>query len=286
MRNPIVPIACMLFAGALIGCGSPAEHEATEVEALRLATLAEDPSDAAWHEAPAYSAELLVQDMVEPRLMEPSTSRLDVRAMTDGRELAVRLVWTDSTQNDLPGASRFSDGVAIQLPRLSTPDVPAPQMGEDSRPVDISYWRASWQAAVDGRKREINSLYPNARIDHYPFQAASLEPGSEEQQQMEDRYAPARALGNAMEWPEQAVQDLQAEGPGTLSPNEGLGSRGAGQRGEDGWEVVIVRPLPDGLGPGDRSQIAFAVWDGSHDEVGARKMRSVWIPLSIPGGEG
>jgi hypothetical protein len=43
--------------------------------------------------------------------------------------------------------------------------------------------------------------------------------------------------------------------------------------------VTIVRRLPAGLAPQVRSQIAFAVWEGSHNETGARKMRTGWIPL-------
>jgi hypothetical protein len=45
--------------------------------------------------------------------------------------------------------------------------------------------------------------------------------------------------------------------------------------------VIIVRPLPGGLTPAVRSQVAFAVWEGSKDEAGARKMRTGWIPLAL-----
>jgi hypothetical protein len=48
--------------------------------------------------------------------------------------------------------------------------------------------------------------------------------------------------------------------------------------------VVITRPLPAGLTPKSPSQIAFAVWEGSRQEAGARKMRTGWIPISIRGG--
>jgi hypothetical protein len=50
-------------------------------------------------------------------------------------------------------------------------------------------------------------------------------------------------------------------------------------RTREGWAVVIVRPVPDGLTPGARTVVAFAVWDGGRQEVGARKMRTGWIPL-------
>ena len=68
--------------------------------------------------------------------------------------------------------------------------------GQTGRPVEIAYWRADWQATLNGRKDTIQALYPNATVDHYPFEARSLTPGSDEQQQMARRYAPADAVGN------------------------------------------------------------------------------------------
>jgi len=43
--------------------------------------------------------------------------------------------------------------------------------------------------------------------------------------------------------------------------------------------------MPEGLTPKTPSQIAFAVWEGGAQEVGARKMRTGWIPLSIRGAQ-
>jgi DMSO reductase family type II enzyme heme b subunit len=77
------------------------------------------------------------------------------------------------------------------------------------------------------------------------------------------------------------VQDLLAEGPGSLSPAGETRSTGKGERTNTGWSVTIVRPLPAGLTPTVRSQVAFAVWEGSKDEAGARKMRTGWIPLAL-----
>ena len=103
-------------------------------------------------------------------------------------------------------------------------------------------------------------------------------------EEMAKRYAPARAAGNAMAGPRQsAVEDLIAEGPGTLSPAAKQQSSGAGKRTATGWTVMLVRPLPAPMAGGKRSQVAFAVWDGAHGEVGARKMRSVWVPISLEG---
>jgi hypothetical protein len=225
--------------------------------------------------------------MVEPRLLKPSVAEVRVRAITDGTRIAFRLEWADASKDDLPGAARFADACAIQLPATASGDIPAPQMGERGRPVRITFWRASWQAVVDGRGDTIKDLYPGATVDHYPFDAASLEKGSAAQKEMAARYAPARALGSAMAGPRQRpVEELVAEGPGTLSHAASAASDGHGKRTADGWSVVISRDLPPGISPGKRSQVAFAVWQGSDQEAGSRKMRTGWIPLAVEGRKG
>jgi DMSO reductase family type II enzyme heme b subunit len=276
----LYPLA--VAAALTLSCGETIVPPEVEVTAVHRDALPGDPGDAAWAVAPIYNAKLLLQDVVEPRLLETSTPEVRVQAVSDGERLALRLAWDDETRDDLPGAARFDDACAVQLPRTVTANVPDPQMGEKSKPVEVSYWRASWQAVVDGRGDTIQDLYPNAWVDHYPFEAAHLEPGSDDQRKMALRYAPARALGNDRAGPRDSpVEDLIALGPGSLSRADSAQSDGSGRRSGDGWEVVITRPLPNGLESGGRSVVAFAVWNGAGDEAGSRKMRSGWIPLAV-----
>ncbi len=281
MRNLYsIPIVLAMFAGA---CNRPAPR-ASEVTAIPTAKLPLDPADPQWQQAPEFVAKLQLQDLVEPRLMKASTPEVLVRAYTSGSEIAFRLEWQDAAQNDLPGAGRFLDACAIQIPKQIEPDLPDPQMGSASKTVEITYWRADWQASVNGRKDDIHSLFPNANVDHYPFEAHSLEPGSAEQKEFAQRYAPAAAVGNRRVGPREVpVEDLIAEGPGTLAPAPETKSRGKGVYGKQGWSVVLIRPIPSGLAPKTRTQIAFAVWEGSQQESGARKMRSGWFPLAVRG---
>lgn len=275
--------ALAVFAFALASCGR-APTFVPEVVVGAGTVLPADPGDPAWDRLPVHRAPLLLQDMVEPRLRVPSTSEVRVRAVSDGTRVAFRIEWDDAGPEDVPGPAKFSDACAVQLPARTEPDVPAPQMGEPGKPVEISHWRATWQAVVDGRPDDIHALYPGAATPHYPFDAASLAPGSREQAEMATRYAPARALGNTMAGPrDRPVEDLVAEGPGSLHPAAKPLSDGQGARTPSGWAVVISRPLPAGLAPGGRTQVAFAVWQGSSGEVGARKMRTAWTPMKLEG---
>lgn len=270
------------LGGGIAGCGRDQAPTSSEVVAVKVATIPRDGADPVWRRAPVCRVPLVLQDMVEPRLLKPSTPAVSVQAATDGVRLAFRVAWIDSTRDDLPGPAGFVDACALQLPALASADLPAPQMGEPGRGVQVTYWSSSWQAAVDGRKPDIHSIYPNAAVDHYPFEAASISGAA--QAEMATRYAPAMALGNFMAGDgKRAVQDLVAEGPGTLTAAQAASSDGKGGWTGAGWEVVISRPLPGDLEPAGRTQVAFAVWQGSRQEVGARKMRSVWTPLSLGG---
>ena len=279
-RASILVLASLALAGA--ACRPAAPVPSTEVVVALVGALPSDPSSGAWSGAAVHVATMIPQDMVEPRLLAPSTTAVRVQALSDGSRIAFRLEWVDPTRDETQGPALFSDACAVQLPSEIRADVPAPQMGELGRAVEITAWRAAWQAQIEGRGNTLRDLYPNAAVDAYPFEAASLEKGSEAQREMELRYAPARALGNAVAGPhERPVQDLVAQGPGTLSPGASFDSDGRGMRTASGWAVVITRRCPSGLDPGHRTQVAFAVWDGSRQEGGARKMRTGWVPMHL-----
>lgn len=257
-----------------------AQIPTAEVNVAQVKEITLDPNAPVWEAVSLHLSKMIPQDLVEPRLMEPTTPEVQVKAITNGSEIAFRIEWVDETQNDLPGPKHFIDGCAIQLPAKIDPNVPAPQMGEVGKTVEISFWRADWQAIVEGRADTINALYPNASIDHYPSEAKPLEGDPKALEEAGLRYAPARALGNRRAGPrDQPVEDLIAEGPSTISPAPDAISKGKGVRTAKGWAVVITRPLPAGFSATAPSQVAFAIWEGSHNEVGARKMRTGWVPL-------
>jgi len=272
--------AMIVFLVVLATACKRGPKPANEVIAVERQQLPASPAEAAWDQTPEHRAALLPQDQVEPRLLTPTTGEVKVRALANGAEIAIRLEWNDDSKSDTPGPARMVDACAIQVPATAGKDLPEPQMGQEGRPVQVTYWRADWQAVVDGRGDTIRDLYPNASIDHYPHEAKSLAPGSDAQKEMALRYSPARALGNIRGGPRTVpVEDLIAAGPGTLSPGPSLGANGKGTHQKDHWSVVIRRKLPDGLSLNQRTHIAFAVWQGSRGETGARKMRTGWIPL-------
>ncbi len=271
-------LVVLLFTAAC----KKAQVPTAEVNVAQVKEITLDPNSPVWDAVSLHVSKMILQDLVEPRLMEASTSETQVKAITNGTEIAFRLEWLDDSQSDMPGPKHFIDGCAVQLPAKVDPNVPAPQMGEVGKTVEISFWRADWQAIVEGRADNINAIYPNASIDHYPEDAKSLENNPQARAETSARYAPARALGNRRAGPrDQPVEDLIADGPSTLSPAPNAISKGKGVRTKNGWAVVITRPIPAGFTVSTPSQVAFAIWEGSHVEVGARKMRTGWVPLIL-----
>ena len=245
--------------------------------------LPNDPSDAAWQKAPEYQAKLLLQDLVEPRLMKASTEALRVRALSNGSEAAFRLEWNAPIAErcvagrEVPGRVCHSASGEDRAQRARAANGRSGPAGRDHlvarivagnrrrpRRYDSRHLPAGrgGPLSVRGRRR-----WKKARPPRVKWRPAML---------------PPRALSNAMTGPRKTpVQDLLAEGPGTIMPAPNSASRGCGKRTPHGWAVVIVRRLPSGLTATMPSQVAFAVWQGAKEETGARKMRTGWVPLTL-----
>jgi DMSO reductase family type II enzyme heme b subunit len=236
---------------------------------------------AAFAGSPRTTVALLPQVITTPRHMEPSVGSVAVSAVRNADHAGFLLEWSDTSADWRTGIDRFGDMVAIAFPvQPGTP--PAPFMGNAGGRVQILQWRADWQSDVERGPISVKELYPDAypadfhHEDHLPAQAAAA-------------YRGAAGLGNPMSEGRHtsSVQDLMAEGFGSLTPRPVQAGQGSARHDGSGWHVVITRPLAadgdsaPGLSGGTRAWIAFAVWDGSKGEVGARKAWASGVPLEV-----
>jgi DMSO reductase family type II enzyme heme b subunit len=285
LRTLLIPIALLAAA-----CSRGPTVDTTQVTALAVQgpLPADDPASPIWDRAPEHPAALMVQDVTEPRLTKPGVGIVRVRAVHDATTIVFRLQWDDATRDVIPESGVSSDAVALQFAVLPGADVPNAAMGEAGKPVEICYWKAVWQddaeRAASGTDR-VAALYPQAAVDPYPF---AQNPGA--RAEMETRYAPAIAAANPIAVRPQsgAVQQLLAEGFGSSSVPAAQSATGRGEWSKTAWTVTIARPLHEGQGRnnleiGERTYVAFAVWDGAERQTGSRKMRSGWVPLLVDG---
>jgi DMSO reductase family type II enzyme heme b subunit len=240
----------------------------------------DDPDSDAWRDAQRVRVPLAPQQLVQPYLNKGGVGELIVRALHDGTELALLLEWDDGVVDDLDGIRRYHDAVAVQLPARAGP-APALTMGAPGYPVHILQWRATWQRDIDsGGATGVDQIYPEVVHDVMPDDVLPPETAQ--------LYWVGRQAGNPLSLQTRTtpVEEIVAEGFGSVTHLSQQTARGHGNHDGDGWKVALsvpaARPGVGGpLAAGSSWPIAFAVWLGSEENRGGRKHISEWQTLTL-----
>lgn len=270
-------IVALLFLYSL-----SAGAEETGVTVTRVEQLPKDLSIINWDSAPIYEAGMLAQQMAMPALTKASIEKVNVQALTDGERIAWRLAWADAQPDANVDAGRFSDAVAMEFP-LS--EGAAPMMGHQGAKVQILYWKGLWQKDQDEGFQDVQLVHPNYWSDLYWFASGSFPYKTPDafENPISHLWFPAYQAGNPMSVFSrlQPVEELVAEGWGTLThqPENVTTAQGVWRDGQ--WTVMFSRPLstddPNDHQFKSEGQLALAVWQGSEGNAGGRKHWSNWI---------
>lgn len=272
-RAPRVGMAGRLIVTAAVGLGlvlhvaqlNPALAQSTEIHAWRVtADQSVEPGAAVWRGIPAVELPLTAQRAALP-MGGGSIPSVEVRAVHSDRKIYIHLSWADATEDVRSDAvESFADAVAVQLPAVAGAAVPAICMGQVTEGVNIWQWRA-------------DSLPASAAEGYVDVPAGGT-----------DLDYPARAAGNPMSDPDAiAVQNLVANGFGTLAPALRGDLAAAAQYGADGWAVVFERgvdapgPGQPALAPQSVTDVVFAVWNGSEADRDGQKSVSAFATLRL-----
>jgi hypothetical protein len=265
------------------------EPEPLRLVVHRAASLpsSADPYAPVWFDAPAVDVPIQPQDAAVPMLEHGTVASARVRAVTDGRRIAFHVSWEAATPATAADTGLFSDAVGLQFPLEQGTSY---QMGVSGMPVHIVYWRAQWQHDIDHGFQDVYAMYPNFFTCGYWFAEGdfpSRVPGSFRDSRSHEWFV-ARQAGNPMADFDRRrpVDEMIAEGFGTLTPLPNGMAEGRGMWRDGRWHVVLERPIiADNLSSqfqaGASSQFAVAVWDGSAGNVGARKHYSFWVPFEV-----
>jgi len=288
----------LVLATGLALHGKVLAQQGPRITAAYRVSLPADPDDPAWTQVPATIVPLTAQTAIKPALAVAGIPSLQVRAITDGAAIAVLLEWRDSTRDvNATLQDRFRDAAAMQFSVAG--ELPAICMGVRGQMVNIWHWKADWQEDIDRGFRDVPDAFPNFYKDTYPLvDSRSGQPPYRMPADFDT--AEARQFivgwntGNLLSQPGKTspVEDLNAVGFGTLTTKAKQLVQGKGAWTQGVWRTVFTRPLhvddPDAtqLVPGQDSAVAFAVWDGSNQEVGARKQVSTFLSLTVQRPEG
>ncbi|GAA0204548.1 ethylbenzene dehydrogenase-related protein [Halobaculum roseum] len=247
----ITAVVLALLLSAQAAMGAAVTSGSQPVAAVDTAPT--EPGALAWENATERTVQLNPQQMALP-YGGGTVGRLAVETAANDTHVAFRLTWEDPTADtniSEPGA--YSDAAAIMLRRGEQPPI---MMGGGDAPVNIWYWRASWQ---HGDQDVGGDMYA------YPHPDAETKPGlAADNPLSKQRYS-------------DYGQNYYAKGYGSLSYAENQPVQASGRRTDDGWQVVFVRErtangtYDAGLSGGEPVHIAFAVWNGSADEVNGKK---------------
>jgi DMSO reductase family type II enzyme heme b subunit len=222
----------------------PVEPEAKSVLTAKRVEgpLPLSPDDVAWQGVPANYYPLVGQVIEGERLFTPMVVGIEVQALHNGEEVALRLVWDDRTESKPGGVERgeetYADAVALQFPSQSSagPEKPYFLMGDASHSTDLWYWRNDTGTTVLVQTAGYKTFQPGDN------------PGGIESQGVVDngqyRVVMQRALHTA-----NAEQEVQfTEGsfiPISMTVWDGSnGERGGDRRTVTAWYNLYLEPEP------------------------------------------
>ncbi|MBI2964461.1 MAG: c-type cytochrome [Deltaproteobacteria bacterium] len=265
-----------------------AEMHRFTIPATRVEALPDHPDAGLWARTPAVNLHLMPLWWRYDRPEEVS-----VRALHDGKELALLLMWTDVTHDATAMRPQdFRDAAAVELSR--TPDPPFFAMGSTGEMVDVWMWKSERQADLEPAFQDLEKVYPNLGIDSYPNLLKSpLEQPHRHALTLESNpiFVTAWGAGNIVADPTRpsAAEELFAQGFGTLRARPGADQSVAarGVYDHDSYRVIFRRPLAGKgagavtLAPGTTVPVAFAVWNGAAGDRDGKKSVTIWQQLEI-----
>lgn len=305
-------------------CGMAVSASAKTIQAVKVSgDIPVDPTDPFWSQYGPLKGKHVIIDMdpqmiTNPMWPNPSTKWVFVKAATNGKEIAVRLQWTDPTRNDVMIQSQqYRDQAAIMFPVNQSGEEPPFTMGGDGEPVNIWQWKATWDK--EGAGRNDNGAMIDME-DQYKFMAmgsgsyymyepggklamadfAQGTPGTKSSMRKsqgasditkrntfidagmgknEGVFNPGRATGNILSdnsMRHSPVEDLNAEGFGSLTTQATQNVDGKGNWSNDRWAVVFKRSLStsdanDTQFKGGKTPMAIAIWNGANKERNGQK---------------
>ena len=264
------------------------EMKKFEIRATRVKKLPEHPDSGIWRLTTPVNLHLMPLWWRSDRPEE-----LTVRALHDGRELALLLVWADATHDHTAIRPQdFRDAAAVEF--SLKPNPPFFAMGHMGQSVNIWMWKSERQADLEPAFQDLEKVYPNLGIDSYPNLLKSpVEQPTRHALTLESdkTFVTAWGAGNIVSDPQRKspAEDLTAQGFGTLKARPRIDQKvdAKGVYASSSYRVMFRRTLKRtgkgavALRSGRTVPVAFAIWNGSAGDRDGKKSVTIWQDLKI-----
>ncbi|MBI3354975.1 MAG: hypothetical protein HY034_08845 [Nitrospirae bacterium] len=235
-----------------------------------------DPRDPVWDKVVGITIPLSSQIIANPRAFalpkgKSSVRQVAVKSINNGKEIAFLLEWEDSSENAaLDNTAAYRDAAAIEFPvkKAGEKETPYFGMGHGDKMVNIWQWKADLEGGKE-RAVPLGASYPGEglkySVDWYEGRIYNL---------------PKKVRKGP-------VEDLNAEGFGTLTLQDSQDVMGKGLWSGGKWRVVFFRAITTKdkedavFKRGTTMPIAFAIWDGGNLEKDGQKSISTWHELKV-----
>jgi len=234
----------------------------------------DDPWADIWEATTEEIVPLSAQNIAPP-FGGGNVSSITTRALHDGESLYFLVEWDDDGADmSVAGSDLFSDAAALQFP-IGGVDAPY-TMGGAGLPVNIWQWKAVWQADIESGFETIQDRLGNTYADAY-------------QESDDPLFRTAEAAGNIVAQRDRTtpVEDLVAEGFGTLTTSDVQNVEGSGVWNNGQWRVLFIRefesadPELTSFEVGKATPVAFAVWNGEAGDRNGQKSIASFIELRL-----
>jgi mono/diheme cytochrome c family protein len=277
----------------VLSMSSEEQRERVEMKKFRLLAtrveqIPEHPDAGVWRHVEAVNLHMMPLWWRDDR-----PEILSVKALHDGKQLAIRLMWADESHDHTAIRPQdFRDAAAVEF--ALTDDPPFFGMGEKGQFVNLWMWKSERQADLEPAFQDIDKVYPNIGIDSYPnLMRSALEQPTRHALTLESNpdFITGWGAGNIVSDPtrKSPSEDLSAQGFGTLKahpmPDQNVAAKGVYDLGT--YRVVLRRSFNGSgkysvdLNPGQIVPVAFAVWNGSAGDRDGKKSVTIWQELVI-----
>lgn len=249
-----------------------------------------------WKKIPTTRIPLSVQNVTYPNLQKVSLDSISIKSAYFKNEIIFLAEWKDSSKNTEVDVDKFCDQLAIEFP-LNSSDIPSYMMGNKGGIVHIVHWKAIWQEDCEKGFQDVQMKYPNMWVDVYPGLEGYLDRSKRiyskdiTAEQIVETHSYGNMPGTYSANPmsqvkrKEPVEEASAEGFGTLSTQETQQAKGWAEWTNGKWMVCITVPVNTGnirkAIVKDKTKVAFALWDGSYQNIGGRKHFIPWVDLLL-----